>query len=404
MDLPVSDFRTRLYKKSTIAVNAWMVWIFVFSVFSKELGNVWIMGIDFDMIGYTYCIFHFLYFSKNFNINRVVIFILVWALLASIISKFFLGFGLGGLWKQFFPIMLIYLVNYDMFYKVDFVKLFKVYFHIAYLASIFGFIQLFAKLFLGIRLLTQYNRIWIDSIAYEPSHFVVLMMPAAIYAIINFKEHKLKSIIISAAVFCTFSSTALICYAIFIPLIFRKFKYVFISLPVLYVFVQNVLLESESFMFRFDSISNYLKYGTFDKVLAGTSISFLTNIEVAVSSIKRSPLIGVGLGGHEEQYFHYFRGNAFESHYLFGLNAPSAHNLLIRIISEHGLIGLVFFVVTLSKSLLLKASGYNRAISIACFSHFVCKSLKLGGYFDYGTPFFVMMLLFNYSDYKYSKK
>ncbi|MBN8787271.1 MAG: hypothetical protein J0I84_09280, partial [Terrimonas sp.] len=111
-------------------------------------------------------------------------------------------------------------------------------------------------------------------------------------------------------------------------------------------------------------------------------------------------LIGSGLGGHEETYYRYYEHSTFKYNYFFGLNAPSAHSLTIRIFSEFGMVGLILYITTLARKVILLDNGIFRGISLACLSHFICKSFKLGGYIDYGTPFFFAMLLINFMRYK----
>jgi O-antigen ligase len=79
--------------------------------------------------------------------------------------------------------------------------------------------------------------------------------------------------------------------------------------------------------------------------------------------------------------------------YQHGLNARSAHSLSIRVLSENGILGFIFYWYLILRNFFLKLTYEERAISLGCLSHFLSKTLKLGGYFDYGTPFFLMMLV-----------
>jgi O-antigen ligase len=116
---------------------------------------------------------------------------------------------------------------------------------------------------------------------------------------------------------------------------------------------------------------------------------------VAKFTLGKSPLLGSGLGGHEEMYYRRFANTAFQANYYYGLNAKAAHSLSIRILSELGLVGSALYLYTLVKSVLFARRGIHYAISLGCLSHFLCKFFKLGGYIDYGTPFFFTILLLN---------
>ncbi len=252
----------------------------------------------------------------------------------------------------------------------------------------------------GIRLLTGYQQLFVDSIAPEPSHYAIIILPAVVYAIFYFKDHQLKSLILILALLLTTSSTAYIVLLIVMFIIYRRIHYLFIIGPILFFIFNNFLLSYDKFYIRYLGFSSYFENRNFNRVYAATSVSFLSNAEVAMASIKASPLLGSGLGGHEEMYDKYYSNTAFSLSYIYGINKASAHCLLIRIISELGIVGFSLYLLGLAKSLLLRADDYHRIISIACFSHFLGKALKLGGYFDYGTPFFAMLLLFNFMDYK----
>ena len=402
--VPIESQNLLQAQRQTAGMPVWAIYIFVFSVFSKEIGHFDLLGIDYDLIGYNYCLFHLLYYIKDLHVNRKIATYYLFLLVAGIISKLSLDLPFGPFWKQFIPIVIIYSVCYDVMRRVNYQLLFRIYYNIAFYAAIFGFIQFIVKATTGIRLLTQYGRLFIDSIAYEPSHYVVLMMPAAIYGIIQFRENKLKSIVVNASVIFTFTSTAIISYTIMIAMLFQGFFYLLLIVPVLYFIFTTYLVNIEFLQYRLTGFLDYFEHQNVAKIQSATSLSFLSNAEVAISSVNANPLFGVGLGGHEAQYFRHFKGTSFSRHYIFGINAPSGHNLLIRIISETGLIGTFLYLSNLIKGLLFTSTGIHRIIAISCFSHFISRALKLGGFIDYGTPFFVMIMFFNYIDYKSLQK
>lgn len=396
----------RLPRASAIETSlpAWVVFVFVASVFSKEVGHATIAGIDYDLIGYNFCVIYLLIMFKDFYFNRSMLFYFGFLLIAGIISKLYLNYLFAPFWKQYIPLVVIYSVTYDVFKRCNYRDLFEIYFQFAFYSAIFGYIQLFVKVATGIQLLTKYSGWFIDSVAYEPSHYAVLMMPAAVYAMMYFKRHVTKSIVVIGAVILTFSSTAIMAMLISVALLYQGFFYFLLILPLLYFVFTTFLVQVESLRSRLEGFTDYFEYGTFNKVKSATSISFLSNTEVAIQSLKENPLLGSGLGGHEEMYKDYYANSYFRFHYLYGINANSGHNLLIRIVSETGLLGAFLYIRAIFVGLIFNPSVPHRIISIACFSHFFCRAMKLGGYFDYGTPFFAMMMIFNYYDYKYNYK
>jgi O-antigen ligase len=215
-----------------------------------------------------------------------------------------------------------------------------------------------------------------------------------------FRTDKLRSSIILLAAIGTFTATTYIVLMIVLVLIFFNPFYLLLIVPLLFYLFNNVFLGINKFEDRFMGFSDYLSKGKISAVKSATSLSFLSNFEVATYTISKSPLLGSGLGGNELMYERFFANDTFRYHYLYGLNAPSAHNLLIRVFSEMGILGGIAYIFGLIKGLVLKGPLVYRVISIACFSHFLCKALKLGGYFDYGTPFFLIMMWFNFVELK----
>jgi O-antigen ligase len=104
-------------------------------------------------------------------------------------------------------------------------------------------------------------------------------------------------------------------------------------------------------------------------------------------------------------YYKYFEGKPFSKSFDFGVNYNSAHSLTIRILSEAGLLGFLVFLIFLRKKYIQPIKNDRNilmfhVISLACIGHFLSKSLKLGGYIDYGTPFFLTLLIVNYIAYR----
>lgn len=388
---------------SSYLIPLWVAYLFVFTVFSRELGLVSLGGIDYDFIGYTFFIFYFLYYVKNFFLSERILVIVILVFVLSSLSKLYFSFNFAPLWKQAIPIALIYLVCYDVLCRFDYKTLFNYYFQLSFWTAIIGFIQLILKVFFGIKLFTLYNDYFIDSIAAEPSHYAIIILPAVVYGLFYFKQNTVKTVCLLIALLFTTSMTAYVVLILVLLIVYRRLNYIFIIAPALYFVVTNFLLTYEKFNVRLLGFTNYFETNSFNRVYAGTSVSFLSNAEVAIESIKRNPLFGCGLGGHEEMYHEFYKNSSFKYVYLYGINAASGHSLLIRVFSETGLVGGFFYLFGLWKAMLFRADDYHRIISIACLSHFLGKALKLGGYFDYGTPFFAMILFFNFWDF-HSKK
>jgi len=98
------------------------------------------------------------------------------------------------------------------------------------------------------------------------------------------------------------------------------------------------------------------------------------------------------LGGHETTYQRNFTGVDIHSDKWYGTNMKSAHSLLIRVTSELGVLGLFILLMLFYKSFGIKNIEYQ-IIAWASLSHFVTKFYKSGSYFDYGTIFFLVIII-----------
>jgi O-antigen ligase len=225
-------------------------------------------------------------------------------------------------------------------------------------------------------------------------------MPALVYTYLNLKQFKLYFGVMLTALILTYNLT---CYLVFLGIFtFATFHflYIFITVPIAYYLFFNVLPTfSTNFNLRFNDTFSTLSGANdiFSSRLQvnSTTLSLLSNFEVAKFTLSQNPLTGGGIGGHEEMYFRRFGNTSFSSNYYYGLNAKAAHSLSIRILSELGLIGSALYIYVLVKNLVFSRDTAQYAISIGCLSHFLCKSFKLGGYIDYGTPFFFTILILN---------
>lgn len=400
---PAITYPQSVYKHR-FDLPTWVAWLFVFTIFSRELGLTSIAGVDYDLISYNFFILYFITQLRYFKVSQQLIAGLFLIFVASILSKLYLHLNLAPMWKQIIPIIIIYVASYDAFKKVNYYSLFQIYFVISYYTAVLGLVQFFLKLFTGIKIFTGYSALFVDSIAPEPSHYAIIILPAVIYGLFYLKKHKQQSLVLIAALLLTTSSTAYVVLLIMLLILYRRIQYLLFMIPVLYFVFNNFLLTYDKFYFRFLGFKNYFENQSLRAGQAATSVSFLSNLEVAIFSVKSNPIFGSGLGGHEEMYHRYFSQSSFKLSYMYGLNAASAHSLLIRILSETGILGFGLYLWGLWRSLLLTADDYHRVISIACLSHFIGKAMKLGGYFDYGTPFFLMVLVFNYIDYRSSRE
>ena len=378
---------------------SWPEIFIVGAVFTKELGTRNDFGIDFDFIGYPFFILYFFFFiAKILRENAAPRSLFLYLIASSIISIVTLNIPPDGFLKQIIPIIIILTVSFTILSKSNINKVFILYVNVTLITAVLGIIQVILS-FNGIQVLIK-EQGRLDSIAYEPSHYASILMPALVYTYLNLKKFLFSFIIMLAALVLTFNLT---CYIVFLAIFtFATFHpfYVLITVPIAYYLFFSVLPNfSRNFYHRFNdtysTISGEREVLGVNTYINTTTLSLYSNFDVAKYSVSKSPLFGSGLGGHEEMYYRRFTGSAFQYNFNYGVNAKSAHSLSIRILSELGLVGSALYVYAIVKNLIFVRKGLYYVISLSCISHFLCKTFKLGGYIDYGTPFFLTVFVLN---------
>jgi hypothetical protein len=364
-------------------------------------------GVDIDYLGYPFYILYFLiHITKIVRENAAPKALFLYLIASSVVSIVTLNIPPDGFVKQIIPIIIIFTVSFSVLTKSNIQQVFLLYVDITLLTAVFGIIQVILS-FNGIQILIKEPG-RLDSIAYEPSHYAAILMPALVYTYVNIKDYFISFIVMLAALLLTFNLT---CYIVFLGFFtFATFNpvYVLITVPLAYYLSFYVLPSfSSNFYHRFNdtysTISGERDVFGVNTYINTTTLSFYSNLEAAKYSLSKNPFTGAGLGGHEEMYYRRFDNTAFKYNFNYGVNAKSAHSLSVRILSELGLIGSALYAYLMIKNLWTIRKGTYYAISLACISHFVCKTFKLGGYIDYGTPFFFTVLVLNARAFRISK-
>lgn len=362
------------------------------TVFTKELGMLKIGGIQFDMISYPFFLFTFTIFllSNKITFKNSEILIFGYIIIVGLSNILIFDLNIKPFLKQLLPIFIIYFSIKMIILNNNIKDIFMRYLDLALLAALIGFIQLALKL-VGIKFLTPLNGFFIDSVALEPSHYVLISLPAVVYYIEK-KEYNWKFLVIFATVLLTFKVTALVSIVVYIVLRnFKKLKKQLLLGSIAIVVFLIIVNQVPEFSDRFYSMLNFFEDSNISNVQNLTTFSFVSNLEIAEGNFIRTYGFGIGIGGHEEMYYRYMTKNIFLSYY-YGINAQSAHSLTIRILSELGIMGILTYIYLFYKVMQIKNLEYS-AIAWASLSHFIVKSFKLGGYFDYGSLFFLVLII-----------
>jgi O-antigen ligase len=321
--------------------------------------------------------------------------------------------------KQIIPIFIIYGASTYIVKKYSITYLFETYGKVVFIIAAIGILQVIFSFF-NIYFFSE-NRFNIqifgisfrrlNSVMTEPSHYAIMAIPYLVFLLIQKKKKRLVLYTLGLSIFLTFSLTA--------------FAAVIISLSLHYIgkintstvfgilgvcFIGYILyINIEPVKYRIDETLKYYSTSKFENKTNATTFSLTTNLEAAFYSLKKNVILGSGIGGHEEVYDEYIK-NIKKSHFVElydrhkGLNKQGGHSLIIRIVSETGLLGLVLIIYLLYKYKISKKESVYYYINIACITYFVARCFKLGGYFDFGIYFFIALYFYSYLNDKYDEK
>lgn len=271
---------------------------------------------------------------------------------------------------------------------------------------------------LGIRINSTYP---------EPAYFANFIAPAAfvaIYTLFIKKTNLMKrweAIIILLAYFLSFSTvgyTAIFVSMFLLLLNFGLIRYALLAIPV-GVFVFYVLYNNvEDFKDRIDGvkivfIDEYLLEEK-DKEVAnqqaflarqwrvlsnvhGSLLVLYNNYYVALQNFKTNPLFGTGLGSHEIAFEKYNLNYLISKWYV--LNTPDANSMGLRIISELGLLGILFSFFFIKNYFVFKdalnSNSYHWLISSSLLVMIIIQLLRNGNYTYAGFIFFALLYYYN---------
>lgn len=390
-----SHFEVSGIKPKTL--NWYLCILIALTPFTRVIFTSQFAGVEIDWLAYPLYTILFVkaFFSRMHK--KTLLFSLIFILI-NVFTAFVLRNPIAPVLKTGIPLFLG-IVGIVSFLRIEYLKhILKWYVSFAVFAAYFGFIQFFFK-FLGIRLLSNFTAVDLHSVAGEPSHYVVIIIPAIVIAFFFFKESKITFYTLSLSLLLTFKLTGILVAFIVLLIIYKKKLWTLLLLFPLFAYIySNFLLKNEDFSYRILTIVNYIRDKDLPPIFHGTPLSFLSNFLVAMDSLKENWFTGVSIGNHENQYYKTFNKNNFIGvERQFGLNAKSAHSLTIRVLSELGFLGFFTYAYILIKNLFLDSKKYyfSSVVGLAAASHFIGKSIKLGSYIDYGSVMFLSILVYN---------
>ena len=320
--------------------------------------------------------FHYIIFLLLFPV-----FLLKFGLPKKIIGLIFILFVVGVLeiflgnntWPLFLKIFLGFVLSVSFYgyvldyFKFDTQKIFSFYIKGAIIVSYIG---LFQFVFFYLSFTPGYNFSWlfnkwglisggfgirVNSIFSEPAQCAIVLGPACFVAIYNLiprnKKYlltKFQSVLIILVTFLTTSSTGyigLLFILLFLLYNYGKISYFFIGVPFIillsFLFYNNV----PDFKSRIDTSLGLWVDGDFRiENINSSSFIIYNNYHIAQENFLTNPFTGTGLGSHPIAFDKYSLTNRSDIIDL-QFNKADGNSLLIRLISETGILGVVFIFV-----------------------------------------------------------
>lgn len=359
----------------------------------------------------------------KFGLPKKVFGLLFIPLLAGIIG-IFMG---NNTWELFLKIFIGVLLSVSFYgyamqyFGLDTQKIFKLYLKVALITSYIG---LFQFICFHLQFTPGYNYSWIfnkwgvvqggfgirvNSVFSEPSQCAIVLSPACFVAIYNliprnekYIYSKFQSAVVLLTIFLTTSSTGYmgLFFILFLLLLnYGKISYFFIGVPII-LFASVVLYNNiPEFKSRVDSSIGLWVEGNFNiENVNSSSFVLYNNFHIAKENFLSNPFTGTGLGSHKVAFDKYSLTNNADI-IDFQFNKADANSLFLRLMSETGLMGLIFIFVFLGKFYVRRnnfdSDGTHWIISNAVFVIVFLYLLRQGNYFVNGFPFFLWIYYYN---------
>lgn len=320
--------------------------------------------------------------------------------------------------KQLIGIVITFTFYYSFANSENLKEIVKLYVQCSVIIAVIAILQQIAKL---IGLTVIYDLRWLIpnqlapvhslyrsvAIFTEPSECALILLPTvflSIYYWLGKNRVKLQgiinkpiSIIVVLGYIFTFSSAGYIGVIFtFIAICFeyrREWKkMLFIIITIIIIIV---LLYSTLSVFRIrvnDTISSIMNRS--DKIeknnLSTQTISI--NAKIAIYNLQNTLFLGGGIGSHLIAYNKYIN-NLNVSDVEILLNKEDANSLLLRIISELGIIGILMTIAFFYYNKCKNKTTLGYVINLMCIVYFLLRLLRYGHYFNDGLWLVVVLYM-----------
>jgi hypothetical protein len=342
-----------------------------------------------------------------------------------------LQIGLGNnTWELFLKIFMgmflsitfyFYVVRY---YGFNIRKIFRYYLKGAYIVAVIGLVQFIA---FHLKITPAYNFSWIfnkwgivynqfgiriNSVFSEASQCAIVLSPACFVAIYNlipgnrFEYSRFKSAVILVTFILTTSSTGYLGLFIIVFLLmlnYGRISIFIVGLIVMFAGASILYNNVDEFKVRVDtSIGLWSDENLTVENMNSSSFVLYNNYHIATENFKQNFLTGSGLGSHSVAFDNYSltRLTGFLD---IKFNKADANSMLLRLISETGLIGIIFIIWFIFKHFVRKKSSVDSELWVISSSMFVIIMLyflRQGNYFLNGFPLYMWLYYYTRKEYE----
>lgn len=244
----------------------------------------------------------------------------------------------------------------------------------------------------------------VHSIMPEPAYLVFAMVPAVFAALHSWMEPEKRlvsgaqSLIIMTTMIFALSTLGYLSLGICLIVLminFRKLKYLIlisIAVPLLSMAAYSLVPDVQV---RVDGTAGMLTGEKEIDEIDMSNFALFSNLQVAFLSFGENPWIGSGLGSHKISYTRLI-GNVIDvekaPHFL---NIDDAGSMMLRLISETGILGSGMFLFFLFRNWFFKSkdpTGRLWVVNNGIFVLLVLKLIRYGNYFELGTFLFFWMM------------
>jgi len=231
----------------------------------------------------------------------------------------------------------------------------------------------------------------------EPSALVIVCLPAVYYYADQWQRKRrygLRLIVLFFAYLMTFSSLGYL-GLLFGGLLFgKRYRIGRVAVPVVLFLAASLIYQQSSyFQVRLnDTVGGIVSNDVGN--INESSFGIVANLFIVQKQFVDHPLLGGGLGSHvvtHAKYIDQIPGAAYLPSTLHSLGQWDASSLLLRIVSEFGLVGLVYASWFIWWFYPRGANAEVESISMALLCYIFMKMIRSGEYFG-GEEFFFLSI------------